>query len=60
MGRSKKTPKRDRLKQYEQLASKLRLAQTCCDMEMARDIVHSIMSLHRKFEREDCGPERGL
>jgi hypothetical protein len=52
----KVTAKRDRLKAYEEQISKLRLAQTCLNVELAQEAVHALMGLHRKFEREDCGP----
>lgn len=50
---SKKTSKKERLLQYSNTVSSLRLAQICMNDELARDAVQKLISLHRKFEHED-------
>lgn len=52
----KKTSQKERLRQYEALASRLRLAQICMNNELAVETVHAIVSLNRKFEYEDNPP----
>jgi len=58
MPRRKKTPKRDRLQQYKDLAWRLRMAtRITLNQEEAVKVVDEIVRLHIKFEREDddCG-----
>ena len=52
----KKTSQKERLRQFEALASRLRLAQICMNNELAVETVHAIVSLNRKFEYEDNPP----
>lgn len=56
----KATAKRDRLKAYEEQISKLRLAQITVNSKLAQDAVSALMSLHRRFEQEDCGQTYGI
>ena len=54
MPRKKKTCKRDRLKQYKDLAWQLRMAcRITLNQAKAVEVVDEIVKLHIKFERED-------
>ena len=47
------TKKKDRIKMYMELISKLRIAEICCDTQKFIDIGQEIVRLNRRFERED-------
>ena len=49
----KLTSKKERLRLYEEQASKLRLASICMNDTLAIETVQSILDLHRRFENED-------
>lgn len=48
-----KTRKADRIALYMEQIHKLRMAQICMNNDMAVEAVHQLVSLNRKFEKED-------
>ena len=47
------TKKKDRIAKYMEQIKKLRIAQICMNQKMAEDAVQELVSLNRRFERED-------
>jgi hypothetical protein len=42
-----------RLKAYEEIVKKLRICWIACDNKPVPDLINDLVSLNRKFERED-------
>lgn len=49
----RKTGMKRRLRMYEEAANSIRLAQICMNNELMLDAISKIISISRRFEKED-------